>query len=144
MKSRGILAVHLSAGLLAAAIFTMSGGLPGFAWAAVMLGGAVILPPPLAFVLGQFGVAATTPPGGALVLVELALAIPLIADIVDTATPRRPLLVGGITAGLIAVIPWALGHTAQWTILFYLAITLASILYSIHRYELYTTDQLQS
>jgi hypothetical protein len=144
MTSRHILAVHLAASLVAAAVFATSGGLPGFAWAVVILGGGVILPPPLVFVLGQFGVAATTPTGAALVLAELALAIPLVADVVGTAPTRRPLLAGGATAGLIAVIPWALGQAAQWATLFYLAVTLATILYGVHRYELYVTGQLNS
>jgi hypothetical protein len=143
MKSRRLLAIHTALALLPAAGFALEGTLPGIAWAGVLLGGAVLLPVPLIFVLGQFGVAALTPTGLLLIGVEAALAVLLISDLTDTLAFQVSMLAGGVTAVLLALIPILLAPATQWTILFYFTITLSTILYGIHRYELYTTAQLQ-
>lgn len=143
MKSTRMTAVHTVAAILPAAVFAINGGLTGVAWAAVTLGGATILPVPLAFVLGQFGVAATTPSGIPLLAAEAALAAILISDLTDMDSIHVSLFVGGVTAGLLAGIPLLFSQASRWTTLFYLTVTLSTILYGIHRYELYTTAQLQ-
>ncbi|MDL0120017.1 hypothetical protein PNQ29_09780 [Halobacterium salinarum] len=128
---------------MSAIAFAAADGLSGFAWATIIVGGAVILPAPLAFVVGQFGVVATTPTASTLLIAEVGLGTLLVIDVIDTARHPLPVLFGALTAALIGVIPWQLEQAAQGEVLLYLAITLASILYGIHRYELYTTGQLE-
>jgi len=138
MAVRGILALPV------AVIFAITQPLSGLAWAVAILGAAVALPTPLTFVLGQFGVAATTPTGVLLAVAEVTLAILLASSLSDISSYGIPVSAGGATAGLLIGIVLLFRHSSGWTTLFYLTVTLGSILYGIHRHELYTTAQLQS